>query len=89
MQHVESCSRGALRKRRGTAGGGESRLWAQQAHMRWSFLISLLGDSRLLSRQHGDCLSLRCCKLHVTCGWLSQLKRVLYKGLVVQIAWRW
>ena len=57
--------------------------------MRWSLLLSLLGDSRLLSRQYGDCLSLRCCKLHVACGWLSQLKRVLYKGLVMQIARRW
>ena len=27
--------------------------------------------------------------LHVACGWLSQLKLVLHKGLVVQIARRW
>ena len=26
---------------------------------------------------------------HVACGWLSQLKRVLYKGLVMQIARHW
>ena len=89
MQPVASCSRGAPRKRRDPAGGGKSRSRAQQAHVRWSFLLSLLGDSRLLSRQYGDCLSLSCRKLHMACGWLSQLKRVLYKGLVVQIARRW
>ena len=80
---------GARPERRAAAGRGKSRSRAQQAHVRWSFLISLLGDLRLLSRQYGDCLSLRCCKLHMACGWLSQLKRVLYKGLVVQIAKRW